>query len=98
MTTLETIIEAIKNRHVLKFTYSGLSRVVEPHAVGVSRAGKDSLRCFQTFGSHVTEDHEWDFCTLSEIESLEDTGVSFSGTRPGYAKGDKHMTTIYAEL
>lgn len=92
-----TIIDAIKNRQMLSFTYSGLYRVVEPHAVGMSRAGNDVLRCFQIQGGHVTPGHEWDLCDLSKICHLT-VGQSFSGMRPGYARGDKHMVTIYAQL
>ena len=98
MSTLDIIINAINSRHILKFTYSGLSRLVEPHAVGVSRAGNDSLRCYQIAGAHIKPGHEWDFCNLSEIVGLVDTGTSFSGPRPGYVKGDAHLTTIYAQL
>ena len=94
----QTIIDAIKDRTILKFQYSGRLRTVEPHAVGRSRAGNPVLRCFQIEGGHVTSGHEWDLCKLSGIGSLENTGVSFSGTRPGYVRDDRHMTTIYAQL
>ena len=34
---LQIIISAIHNRQILSFYYDGLARVVEPHAVGISR-------------------------------------------------------------
>ena len=95
---LQVIIDAVRNRKVLSFTYSGYARVVEPHAVGVSRTGKDVLRCFQTQGGHVKPGHEWDFCEISKLSDVAATGQHFVGERPGYSRGDKHMTTIYAEL
>jgi hypothetical protein len=95
---LNIIIAAIKNKHKLAFTYSGIHRIVEPHAVGSSRAGKDVLRCFQTHGGHITPGHEWDLCELSKISKLTDTGESFANARPDYKKGDKGMSRIYAEL
>jgi hypothetical protein len=95
---LQAIINAIHERKVLAFTYDGLARVVEPHTVGVSRAGNDALRCFQTAGGHVTPGHEWDLCVLDKIVGLRETGDAFSGPRPGYKRGDKGMSTIYAEL
>lgn len=95
---LNTIINAIRNRQVLMFTYSGLIRVVEPHAVGVSTAGNDVLRCYQTGGGHVTPGHEWDLCTLSKIRGLQLTGQNFTGNRPGYKREDAHMRFIYAQL
>jgi len=98
MNTLQTIIEAIRTKSVLTFTYSGLHRVVEPHAVGISRAGHDSLRCYQISGGHVARGHEWDFCTVSQISDLVTTETNFAVARPGYARDDKHMTTIYEQL
>ncbi|MCE5265654.1 MAG: WYL domain-containing protein [Deltaproteobacteria bacterium] len=95
---LQAIIDAIINRKVLSFTYSGITRVVEPHAVGVSRAGNDVLRCFQIQGSHLTPGHEWDLCKISDMSNLSTTGQCFKGERQGYKRGDKHMTAIYAEL
>jgi hypothetical protein len=95
---LQIIIDAIVNRKVLSFTYNGIPRVVEPHAVGVSRAGNDVLRCFQIQGSHVTSGHEWDLCKISDMSDLSTTGQCFVGEKSGYRRGDRHMTTIYAEL
>lgn len=95
---LNMIINAIQNRQVLTFTYSGLVRVVEPHAVGVSTTGKDVLRCYQTAGGHVTPGHEWDFCVLAKIHGLQLTGQSFVGNRPGYKRDDPYMRHIYKQL
>ena len=95
---LNAIINAIRNRQVLTFTYSGLVRVVEPHAVGMSSAGNDVLRCYQTAGGHVVPGHEWDFCLLSKIRGLQPTGQSFIGSRPGYKRDDAHMTLIYEQI
>ena len=95
---LQTIIDAIHNSEVLLFTYSGLPRTVQPAAVGVSRAGNDVLRCYQTAGGHVTPGHEWDLCEISKISNLRVNGQRFSAEPPGYKRGDKGMTDIYAEL
>lgn len=95
---LQTIIDAIRNKKVLTFTYDGHSRTVEPHTVGSSRAGNDVFRCFQTGGSHATGGHDWNLCTVSKITNLQTPGSTFSGPRPGYQRGDKGMMTIYAEL
>lgn len=95
---LQTISNAIRNHEYLAFTYSGYSRTVQPAAVGVSRAGKDVLRCYQTAGGHVTPGHEWDLCDLSKISNLRAIGEHFVGEPPQYRRGDKGMSTIYAEL
>ncbi|HOE41527.1 MAG TPA: hypothetical protein PLB25_07865 [Rhodoferax sp.] len=92
------IEEAIRNRRYLTFIYKGIARQVQPVAVGVSRAGNEVLRCFQTKGAHNTDGHEWNLCTLSEISGLAVTGEKFGAPPPGYNRGDKGMVKIYAEL
>lgn len=72
--------------------------MVQPAAIGVSRAGNDVLRCYQIAGAHVTPNHEWDLCGISKISNLQISGQHFSGEPPGYKRGDKGMITIYAEL
>ncbi|RYH61335.1 MAG: hypothetical protein EON54_10240 [Alcaligenaceae bacterium] len=95
---LQIITNAIKNRQVLSLSYNGIQREVEPHAVGASRQGNDVLRCYQIAGGHMTGGHDWDLLTVAKIGNLGLTGQSFVGTRPGYSRGDKGMTAIYAEL
>lgn len=95
---LSSIIAAIQNRQVLSLTYDGIDRIVEPHTVGVSKTGNDVLRCYQTAGGHITPGHEWDLLLLNKIRYLTATGMTFSTPRPGYKKGDRGMTKIYAEL
>lgn len=92
------IEEAIRNRRYLTFTYKGIARLVQPAAVGVSRAGNDVLRCYQTKGAHNIDGHDWNLCTLTEISGLSVTAEKFDATPPGYNRGDKGMVKIYAEL
>ena len=97
---LNAIVSAIRNRHVLTFTYGGTQRIAEPHAVGVSKLGNDVMRCYQTNVESASEGQEWLLCELAKISKLTDTGTGFAGARPGYKKGDKDMLRayIYAEL
>ncbi|WEW95567.1 hypothetical protein P3T65_15000 [Pseudomonas nitroreducens] len=95
---IDIIVDAIRNRKVLAFTYDGLARVVEPHTLGVSKAGNTVLSCFQTEGGHVRPGHEWDLCKLDKIRDLRATGATFLGTRPLYSRGDSRMIQIIAEL
>jgi hypothetical protein len=92
------IEEAIRNRRYLTFTYKGIPRLVQPTAVGISRAGNDVLRCFQAKGGHNTDGHDWNLCTLVEIKDLSVTKEKFDTPPPGYNRGDKGMVKIYAEL
>src|SRR5450830_1906 len=95
---IDLIADAIRNLQVLTVTYDGITRAVEPHAVGLSSAGKDLLRCFQPTGGHVNPNHDWDLMSLSKIVGLAKTGATFAGPRPGYKRGDSAMVRIYAEL
>lgn len=95
---IDTLIAAIQNREEIAFTYSGIDRVAQPCAVGISSAGNESLRCYQTQGGHITPGHEWDFCTVSNISNLTTTGDHFQDDPPGYKTGDKGMITIFAQL
>lgn len=95
---LNTLIAAIRERKYISFTYSGLPREAQPVAVGVSSAGNDVLRCYQTAGGHVKPGHEWNLCDLSKIYDLRVLGTNFQAAPPGYKPGDKGMRQIYAEL
>ncbi len=95
---INTITQAINNREEITFTYSGLSRVAQPCAVGISTAGNEVLRCFQTQGGHITPGHEWDLCTVASISNIQVTGKVFSSNPRGYKQGDKAMNRIYAQL
>lgn len=92
------IEDAIRNRRYISFTYKGIARLVQPTAVGVSRAGNEVLRCFQTKGAHNTDGHDWNLCTLVELSGLRVTEEKFDAPPPGYSRGDKGMIKIYAEL
>jgi hypothetical protein len=95
---LELIKNAIHAREELSFTYSGIARVVQPVAVGLSRAGNDVLRCYQTQGGHVTPGHVWDLCEVALMSDIRGTGNTFVADPPGYKRGDRHMAPIYVEI
>lgn len=95
----QIICDAIHNRYVLKFTYDGHPRKVEPHAYGLSRARNEVLRCYQTGGtSRYSKVPDWKLMKVARIQSLIVTEEHFVGERNGYAKGDKSMSTIFCEL
>ena len=91
-------MSAIRSRQEISFTYSGFERVAQPAAIGVSRAGNEVLRCYQTEGGHINPGHEWDLCTVQNITNLQVKDSIFGTNPPGYKPGDKGMTEIYAEL
>jgi hypothetical protein len=95
----QTIRNAIHDRCVLSFTYDGCFRTVEPHAYGVTPAGHEVIRCYQTGGtSHSGKLPAWRLMKVAQMTFLVVTEQHFVGERPGYKRGDKHMSTIYCEL
>lgn len=95
---LQMIMDAIKNRDVICFNYDGIARLAHPAAVGKSKTGKDTLRCYQVGGGHKEGGHAWDLCTIAKMSNFRLAGEKFVSNPPGYKKGDKGMIEIYAEL
>lgn len=95
---IDTLISAIRERKEVEFTYSGLDRIGQPAAVGVSTSGNEVLRIYQTVGGHIHPNHEWDLCYVSDLSNVRVTDNTFTVDPPGYRKGDRGMSTIYEEL
>jgi hypothetical protein len=93
-----TIVDAIQTKKVLSLTYNGVARTVQPHAYGMNHLGHELLRAYQVSGGHQKAGHVWDLFTVSKIVGLSVTGDTFQSAAPLYARGDKAMSTIYAEL
>ena len=89
-----TIARAIAEKRVLKFTYDGEPRVVEPHVYGRGVKGDDLLKCWQPNGF----DGGWKLFRVSDMRTLHPTQESFSGPRQGYRRRDPALERIYAEL
>ena len=95
----EAIMNAIKQRHVLTLVYHGHPRRVEPHCYGVTTAGNEALRGYQTQGgSRTGEVPGWKMMLLREVHQLADTGEKFATPRPAYQRDEKGMKTIHAQL
>jgi len=82
MSLEQTIINAITNKHLLKFNYHEYERIVEPHVYGV-KDGKEALLVFQVSGGSSSGGlPEWRRMFLDEISDLEILEESFPGQRP----------------
>lgn len=93
------LCDAISKSVVVEFQYNGHQRVVEPHAVGVTTAGNDVLRGYQTAGGSSSRTVPyWKMFKLQKIESLTDTNEQFNGPRRGYSPNDDHMSKIYCQF
>ncbi len=86
----QTIYHAIVNKSVLSFYYKDCYRVVEPHCYGITTAGNEALRCYQTSGRcNQGKVPDWKMMLVDEIARLDVTGDNFSDPRRGYRKDDK---------
>jgi hypothetical protein len=95
----QLICQAIRERKVITFSYDGYPRTAEPHCHGVTTAGNEAIRCYQTAGGSSSGTVPgWHMMTTSKIIGLTLSQQTFSGPRPEYKKGDKGMSTIFCEL
>lgn len=95
---MQEAVLAIRRRQRLSLVYEGFERVVEPHAVGLSRAGNSVMRAYQVRGGSSSETEGWKLLRLDGIQSPQYLEENSLAPRPGYQKGDKGMIRIEAEL
>lgn len=98
MTKLEELIDAINRRLVLEVRYDGHRRVIQPHAVGLSKKGDPILRCWQLSVNKPGSVQGWRLMEVVEMLVIGPTGDVFAGAQPGYKRGDSAMVRIYAQL
>ncbi|EJL70722.1 hypothetical protein [Chryseobacterium populi] len=94
----QEIIDAIENQNIIEFNYGDEVRVVEPHCYGKTIAGNEGLRAFQIDGYSSTGKSGWKMYDLGKVDDITITEDLFDEPRPGYQRGDKGMSEIYAEL
>lgn len=83
----------------LRLQYDGYFRVVEVHAVGVSTAGNPCMRVFQVRGGSVSnEPVGWKMMVLDKAFTMHLTEEVSQAPRPGYAKNDRGMETIFWQV
>lgn len=73
------ICEAIKNRRVIEFDYSGEHRIVEPYACGIGKKSAYQLRGFQCGGKSSSPNLGWRMFLLEEMKGLKVMEKEFSG-------------------
>lgn len=95
----QTIIDAIKNRCVLRIEYHGFYRLVEPHTYGVNALGHDVLSGYQTEGgSKSNASQGWKLLLVNEVRAIAMTDTAFQGARRDYVRNTETMQRIYAQL
>lgn len=92
------LIKSIEDQSVIKFHYDGEIRIVEPHCYGITVAGNEGLRAYQTGGYSSSGKMGWKMYDLKNASNLVITEETFNGPRQGYSRGDKGMSRIFKEL
>ncbi len=90
---------AIDDRHLLQFRYDGFTRLVEPHAFGVSRRGRYTLRAYQVDGgSESGQTQGWKLFHVADMEAIVVTPRQFVGPRPDYRREDRVFARIISQV
>ncbi len=90
---------ALRAHNCLEVQYDGFSRVVEVHAVGVSKDGIAIARVWQIRGgSNSNEFTGWKLLRLDEARSANVINEKSEAPRPGYKRGDAAMSRIACQL
>jgi YD repeat-containing protein len=93
------LTSAIEKHEVLRFTYDGHERLVEPQTFGMDWDDQDVLRAYQISGGCKSgQPVGLKLFAVAEIAGLRKTGQTFKGPRPEHNPNDSAMRTIYATL
>lgn len=78
----DTILDALRGRKVLTFSYGGYKRTCEPHVLGVANKVTQVL-CYQTGGGSSRGGiPQWRRFDLRGISDLKSGPETFDGARP----------------
>lgn len=85
--------QAIGGRRLLRFSYSGRTRLVVPCAHGVLDTGNEALRAHETVAPRLGK-----LFLLREMSAVEVWSETFDAPPPGYRRGDSAMARIHCQL
>ena len=88
------ICGAIQSKRVLRFSYRGQPRSVEPHILGHDREGDLILNGWQQSGSRP----DWRNFHVAKISGLTTTETTFQGARAGYRRDDDSFHRVLCQL
>src|SRR4051812_47944255 len=91
----DLICYAIKNKHVISFTYHGKDRVGDPQCCGINDNGNEAVRVFMKKGGSVPEQ----LFLLSKTENLNLLNQHFTKPGPNYKRDDAALKRkIFCQL
>ncbi|RZL11253.1 MAG: hypothetical protein EOP40_03425 [Rubrivivax sp.] len=88
------IVDAIRHKRRLRFTYHGKLRLVEPQCYGIGTKGTELLRAHQLQGGSQREPL-FDVAKVAGLQVLDET---FTRPGPNYTRNDSAMTRIFCQL
>lgn len=95
----KAICDAIRSRAIIQFHYDGGLRIAEPHSHGISTAGSEVLRGYQTGGYSSSGDPVgWKLYLVASISGLRQTGKVFLANRPDYNPNDRGMISVHCHV
>ena len=97
--SVQAACEALKRQRRLELHYDGYIRVVEVHAVGVSKDGNDIMRVWQVSGgSSGNESVGWKLLRVREASAMQILDEKSDAPRDRYRRGDSAMAKIFCEV
>ena len=81
----ELLREAIEQKRLIRFTYKGMLRIVEPHDYGIHE-GSVKLFGYQVAGVSSEPLPNWRWALVTSISDLNLLNRTFPGRRHGFGK------------
>ena len=96
----DEICSAINNRNVIRFTYEGEIRIVEPFVLGYHKDTSNLvLRSYRVGGYSKSEkEPPWRLFDVSKMTNFSITDKSAKSNREYYNPKDKHMSSIICSV
>ncbi|MGH8215819.1 MAG: WYL domain-containing protein [Rhodanobacteraceae bacterium] len=91
---MNPIDRAIREKRRLRFTYHGVTRLVEPQCHGIGHRGTELLRAHQLEGGTQAEP----LFNVTKIGDLQMLDEHFEKPGPNYKRDDSAMQRIFAQL
>ena len=93
------ICDAIRAKRLIRFTYDGYERIVEPHLHGINSASHEMLSGWLVGGwSESRPEPGWRNYLVREMHDVHALADSFDGPRPRYNAFDPQVRQVFCRL
>lgn len=97
--TINLVREAIQSRKCLSIQYGGHHRVVEVHAVGITKDGNPIVKAWQVSGeSQSGNPTPWKHFRLDRASFISLSDQDSEAPRDGYVPDDRCFNVIFAQV